>query len=150
MKNIKKLSLFVTVTLICGLALAGCLKKAPAGKTVAIMVQGDRAGMIQEAFAGTFARFGFKNGGGGSRYTLNANLDISPFEVDGQQFQFARCSLTANLTDTQSGAVLLSYSATERGGHITRERAEERALAAVEKKINEEFGESLSKYRFVK
>jgi hypothetical protein len=122
------------------------LEAANIAKTipVAITVKGDRAGRIQAAFAGALSRLGFISGGSSSRYALNADFAVTPVKIEGQRNQFARYTLTANLTDTQSGAVLLPYSANGREGHITPEEAETRALSAAEKKINAEYGELLS------
>jgi len=113
---------------------------------VGITVTNDKAGRIQSAFAKALSNIGFKSGGSNSRYVLKVNITTSPVELAGQTNKFSRIELTADLTDTTSNTVLLPYNFNSREGHTTQSEADNRAYAAAERKINEEYADLLNDY----
>jgi len=112
---------------------------------VGINVSNDRAGRIQSAFARTFSDLGFRTGGANQRYMLDVNLVILPTDHAGQMV-FSRMELSANLIDTNTGAVLLPFSFNVREGHRTQSEAENRVFIAAEQRIDREYGDMLSDY----
>jgi hypothetical protein len=114
---------------------------------IAVRVSNDRANRIQGAFAAAINKAGFRSGGGGNtRYVLNVQSSFSPVDLPNQPNKFVRYTLDANLTDTGTGNILLPYNINGREGHLTQTEAENRAVAAAERKINETYGAILSEY----
>jgi hypothetical protein len=113
---------------------------------IGIKVNGDRANRIGGAFASVISKAGFRSGGANSRYVLDVTLRLSEVQLPNQQNKFARYEVDAKLTDTAAGAVLLPYNFNGREGHLNISEAENRAVAAAEKKINDGYGNVLSEY----
>ena len=113
---------------------------------VGVTVTNDKSGRIQGAFAKAFADLGFRSGGNNSRYVLQVNITVSPVELANNPNKFARMELSANLTDTSVGTVVLPYNFSNREGHTSPSEAENRAYASAERKINEEYAKLLSNY----
>jgi hypothetical protein len=113
---------------------------------IAVRVNNDKANRIRGAFASVLSRAGFRSGGGDTRYVLNVNADFSPVDLPNQTNKFVRYTIDANLTDTRTGNILLPYNAAGREGHLSIPEAENRAVAAAERKINEDYDRALSNY----
>jgi hypothetical protein len=113
---------------------------------VGVAVKNDKAGRIQGAFAKALSDLGFRSGGANSRYVLNVNVVTSPVELANQQNKFTRLELSADLTDTSSRTVLMPYNISNREGHTNQSEADNRAYAAAERKINDEYKGLLSDY----
>jgi hypothetical protein len=113
---------------------------------VAIAVTNDKSGRIQGAFRKAFQEIGFRTGGNNSRYVLTVDIVTSLADLPNQQNKFTRIEMTANLTDTSVNAVLLPYNFASREGHTTQSEADNRAYAAAERKINEEYAKILDNY----
>ena len=112
---------------------------------VGITVSGDRANRIQGAFARAFADQGFRTGAAGSRYLLNVNVVVLPTEHAGANV-FARMELSADLTDTATGAVLLPFNFNLREGHRSQSEAENRVFLVAEQRIARYYGDMLEDY----
>ncbi|MDR1100498.1 MAG: LPP20 family lipoprotein [Treponema sp.] len=117
-------------------------KKIP----IAVRVNGDRSDRIRGAFASVISTAGFISGGNNSRYVLNVDLSLSEVQLPNQNNKFARYVVDANLTDTAEGMVLLPFNINGREGHLNLSEAENRAVAAAEKKIKDGYGKILSDY----
>jgi len=113
---------------------------------VSITVTGDRRDRIFGAFAKCFTDLGFETNAGGSRYVLNVSVTMSPVDLPSNPNYFTRIELAANLADKNLGLVLLPWNLNSREGHVTQAEAENRAVAAAERSINDEFGSLLSDY----
>jgi hypothetical protein len=113
---------------------------------IEVRVNGDRSDRIRGAFASVISKAGFKSGGNNSRYVLEVNLTLSEVQLQNQPNKFARYVVDANLTDTAEGVVLLPYNINGREGHLNLSEAENRAVAAAEKKITEGYGGILADY----
>jgi len=113
---------------------------------VGITVTYDRQGRLFGAFAKCFTDLGFDANTGASRYVLNVNSSVSPVDLPNNQNYFSRIEIAANLTDTRGGLVLLPYNFNAREGHATQAEAENRAIAAAVRDINETFADALSDY----
>jgi hypothetical protein len=113
---------------------------------VGITVKNDKSGRIQGAFAKAFADLGFRSGGTNARYVLTVEINTSPVELPNQVNKFTRIEMTANLTDTGAKAVLFPFNFNSREGHATQSEADNRAYAAAERKINEEYKNLLNDY----
>jgi hypothetical protein len=113
---------------------------------IGISVQNDRAGRIAGAFARVFSGAGFMSGGDDPRYVLDAAVTLEPVDIAGNQNKFTRITLKANLVDTSLNVVLLPFDFNSREGHVTQAEADNRAYAAAERRINEEYARLLSDY----
>ena len=113
---------------------------------VGITVKNDKAGRIQGAFAKAFADLGFRSGGTNSRYVLEVDITASPAEFANQKNKFTRIEMTANLRDTRLNTVLFPFNFNSREGHSTQSEADNRAYAAAERTINEEYRDLLNDY----
>ena len=118
------------------------VKAIPLGVTV----KGDRSGRIQGAFAKSFSELGFRSGGNNARYALQVDITVSPVDLPNNPNKFARMELSANLTDTSLGSVLLPYNFNNREGHTSQSEAENRLFLTAERKINEEYPKLLNNY----
>jgi hypothetical protein len=113
---------------------------------IQISVTGDKADRIRGAFASALNSQGFKSGGKNSRYTLDTSVVLSPVELPNQQNKFVRYTIEARLIDSTTGGVLFPYNINGREGHTSSPEAENRAIAAAERKINGEYGKLLASY----
>ena len=113
---------------------------------IGVSVRNDKSGRIQGAFAKALSDLGFRSGGTNSRYVLNVNIITSPVEFPNNQNKFTRIEVDANLTDTTTRSVLLPYNFDRREGHTSQSEADNRAYAAAERKIGEEYRDMLSDY----
>ena len=113
---------------------------------IEVRVTDNRFNRIKDAFASALAKQGFRSGGTDSRYVLQVGVDFSSVEFPNQQNKFTRYTIDANLIDTRDASVLLPFNINGREGHISLSEAENRAVAAAEKKINDTYGTVLSDY----
>ncbi|MDR0721613.1 MAG: LPP20 family lipoprotein [Treponema sp.] len=113
---------------------------------IEVKVIDDRSNRIKDAFASVFTKQGFRSGGTDSRYVLQVRVNFSPVELPNQQNKFTRYAIEANLIDTRDASVLLPFNINGREGHISFSEAENRAVVAAEKKINDTYGTVLSNY----
>ena len=113
---------------------------------VGIRVANDRQNRIQGAFARALSGLGFQSGGTASRYVLDVTVNISPVTLAGNQNLFARIEVTANLTDTATNNVVLPFNFNTREGHTSQTEADNRAVAAAERRINDEYARLLNNH----
>jgi hypothetical protein len=102
---------------------------------VEVRVQGDIDGRIGKAFSAVFSGRGFRTGDVG-RYVLRADFKLEDLEEDGGRYRYVRFTLGGALTD-RDGAEALSFSETDREGHLRREDARQRAVLRAERFIGE-------------
>ena len=114
--------------------------------TIGINIRNDRAGRIQGAFAGVFSALGFRTGAPNPRYVLEVDISFQPVDTPGSQFVFTRMELSANLTESGTGMVLLPYHLNFREGHRNLPEAENRALLYAARRIRDEYSDILSDY----
>ena len=113
---------------------------------VAVEVKNDRDGRIRDAFAQALSELRFKSGGASSPYVLQVDLSLNEVQLANQQNKFIRYVLNANLVDVKGKTTLLPYSINGREGHLTLGEAENRAVAAAERRIGAEYKDRLSEY----
>jgi hypothetical protein len=112
-----------------------------------VSVRNDRADRVKNAFSRALSSLGFRSGGSSSRYTLEGRIVLEKAELPNQRNVFVRYYVDAELKDNaESGAVLLPYNINGREGHLNQTEAEERALRAAEKNIENSFGTLLQDY----
>jgi hypothetical protein len=119
---------------------AEIIKRIP----IQVRVANDRSDRVRGAFAEVLTQMGFRTGGG-SRYMLDVKTVFSEVVLD-SPYKWVRYEISADLTDTGNGVVLLPYSITDRLGHTQLEEAEKRAVAGAEKEIRQSYGELFLKY----
>jgi hypothetical protein len=113
---------------------------------VGVTVTNDKSGRIQGAFAKALSDLAFRSGGNNSRYVLRVEITVSPVDLPNNPNTFARIELSANLTDTNGGVVLLPYNFNNREGHNSQSEAENRLFLMAERKINDEYAKLLNNY----
>ena len=111
-----------------------------------IRVTNDRNGRIFGAFAKSFTDWGFEATTAASRYVLNADVVLSPVDLPNNPNVFSRAEVAASLVDSRNNLVLLPYNFNVREGHLTRTEADTRAMASLERNVNERFAGVLSDY----
>jgi hypothetical protein len=116
---------------------------------VTVTVENDRNGRISGAFASALSSAGFRTGGTSSRYQLQGRLSFSEVQLPSQGTnKFIRYLIDGNFVDTSTGDILFPYSINGREGHISIPEAEIRALGAAERKIREDYIDTLSAYLY--
>jgi len=113
---------------------------------ISVNVSGDRNNRIRDAFAGVLAEQGFRSGGTGSRYQIQAELSLEPVEVANPNNVFSRAIINANFIDSNTNAVLIPFNINQREGHRTTSEAENRAIALIERRIKTEYSQALQNY----
>jgi hypothetical protein len=113
---------------------------------VGLSVKNDKSGRIEGTFAKALSELGFRSSGGNSRYALDVNIVSSPVDLPGSQNVFTRIEISANLTDTATGAVLVPFAFNSREGHTSQAEADNRAYAAAERKISQDYAGLLDSY----
>jgi hypothetical protein len=124
------------------------LEAAAITKTIPITVRvkNDHSDRIRSAFASVLGALGFSSGGTNSRYVLNVTAAISEAFFPDTTRKYAQYVIDANLTDTVGGIVLFPFNINGREAHANFPEAEKRAVAAVEKKVKDNYGQLLSAY----
>jgi hypothetical protein len=136
------------------------LEAANIAKSIPVMVavekraDVDRAGSIRNAFSRALSEIGFITAADSALYTLEVNLTLTEVNYPDRQSEFiskeidakfARYEVSANLTDSKIKIGLLPvYSISGDLSHSTLQEAENRALSAAERKINEQYKDWLS------
>jgi hypothetical protein len=118
---------------------------------IGINVTNDRNGRIFGAFARSFTDYGFEIVSGqprlgNTRYVLDVSINLSPVDLPNNPNYFSRIEMEANLRDTHLGLVLLPHPFASREGHTSQSEAENRAIMAAERNINNEFTIRLQEY----
>jgi len=114
---------------------------------IGINVNNDRGQRIGGAFAQAVSGLGFRTAGTNPRFVLNVIVNTWRDEHLVQGAEFTWIEIGANLTDRNTGAVLLPYGFTLRGQpHFTAAAAENLAVNAAVQRIAREYGNLLAEY----
>jgi hypothetical protein len=113
---------------------------------IGLKVQNDKAERIEGAFAKAVSDLKFRSGGVNSRYVLDVNIVTSPVDLPNQTNKYTRIELRANFMDSSSGTVLFPFNFNDRQGHVTQSEADNRAYAAAEKKIKDDYAKIFNNY----
>ena len=108
-----------------------------------VTVENDRNNRIKGAFSASLSKAGFLTGGADSRYVLKATLSLDEVLYQNNPYKWIRYVVDANLMDTSTGIVILPYNINDREGHTSLAEAEIRAVTAAEKRINDDYLNSL-------
>jgi hypothetical protein len=115
---------------------------------VNIRITGDTDNRLSKAFAAAFSTRGFRTTArmGEASYTFLASYQADPSPQQDPNFKYVSYVVTAALLNNQEEE-LMSWSLSDREGHMDYARAYQQALRAAEKAINEkEFAEALDAY----
>jgi len=105
---------------------------------VDVRVTGDKDGRFRAAFVKPFTDRGFRTGNRNSRFALEVKVSFETAPKN--QYYNTRYTVDAILTDTQTGAELLTYNAADRESHPTSQAdADNRAIIGAERTIEKEF-----------
>ncbi|MDR1248974.1 MAG: LPP20 family lipoprotein [Treponema sp.] len=113
---------------------------------VSVIVEGDRENRIRSAFAAALTEAGFRTGGTGGPYQLQARLSFSEVQLPNQSNKFVRYTLDGNFVDSADGDILFPYNVNGREGHLSVSEAEARALRAAEARIKDDYAKTLSSF----
>jgi hypothetical protein len=113
---------------------------------VSVQIDTDRSERIKSAFAAVLAKQGFRSGGGNTRYVLRVKVSLDPVEYPNNPNKFVRYVIDANFVDTLENSVLFPFNINGREGHLTLSEAENRAVAAAEKKIAAAYSDIVTEY----
>jgi len=114
--------------------------------TVTVNVYNDRAGRIQDAFAGVLAAEGLRTRGNNPLYTLEVRFDMSEVTFPNNRNVFCRFTVSANMVENATGAVLFPFNFSDRAGHSTYANAEAAALTLMERTIAGRYPGALREY----
>ena len=104
--------------------------------------QFDSGGRIADSFAKALSDYGFRTAANASPYTLELNLTLT--EEPSSQNVYARYIISANFIDTKTKqGIIPVYNINSREGHADLPRAQNRAIAAAEKRIDDEYAQML-------
>ena len=92
---------------------------------------------ILDAFSRAVGDYGLRTSADAARYTLEINLSLTE-EPSGTQNVFVRYTVSARFIDTGTRQEIIPvYSINDREGHLDLQRAQNRAITAAERIINE-------------
>ncbi|MDR2519003.1 MAG: LPP20 family lipoprotein [Spirochaetaceae bacterium] len=139
-----------------GSALAKTLKKGDSYRVdalnitkaipIGIEIDNDRSNRIKDVFAAAIAKQGFRSGGINARYAVRVKVSLLPVDLPNQPNKFVRYVVDANFVDTLEESVIVPFNINGREGHVSLSEAENRAVAAAEKKIAGAYSALLSNY----
>ena len=107
--------------------------------SVGVNVRGDSNNRVRDAFARALSGEGLRTQGSNTPYVLDVNINMSELTYPGNNFKFCSYTVSANLIERATGSVLFPFSVSDREGHSTYEAAQIRAVAAIERIINERY-----------
>jgi hypothetical protein len=113
---------------------------------VSVTVEGDRENRIRSAFAAALTEAGFRTGGTGAPYQLQARLSFSEVQLPNQSNKFVRYTLDGNFVDSSGGEILFPYNVNGREGHLSISEAEARAVRTAEARIKDDYAKTLSSF----
>jgi hypothetical protein len=111
---------------------------------VSVTVEGDRENRIRSAFASALTEAGFRTGGTGDAYQIQARLSFSEVQLPNQPNKFVRYTLDGNFVDSSGGEVLFPYNINGREGHLSISEAEARAVRTAEARIKDDYAKTLA------
>jgi len=114
--------------------------------TVAINVNNDVSNRIQDAFASALTAEGLRTRGNNPLYTLEVRQDMSEVTFPNNSYIYCRFTVSANLVENATGAVLFPFNFTDREGHTTYANAWANALTLIERTIAEKYPDALREY----
>jgi hypothetical protein len=114
--------------------------------SVGFNVKKDNSNRVRDAFAKVLSNEGLRTQGSNPPYILEINIDMGEAKFPGNNFIFCRYTLSANLIEKATGAVLFPFNFTDREGHTTYAEAQNRAFASIEKTISEKYPDAFREY----
>ncbi len=114
--------------------------------TVAVNVNNDVSNRIRDAFASALTAEGLRTRGNNPLYTLEVRLDMSEVTFPNNSYIYCGFTVSANLVEKTTGAVLFPFNFTDREGHTTYANAEARAVSMMERTIAEKYPVALREY----
>jgi len=114
--------------------------------TVAVNVNNDVSNRIQDAFASVLTAEGLRTRGNNPLYTLEVRTDMSEVTYPNNSYIYCRFTVSANLVENATGAVLFPFNFTDREGHTTYANAQARAVTLIERTIAAKYPDALREY----
>ncbi|MCL1992606.1 MAG: hypothetical protein FWG66_06645 [Spirochaetes bacterium] len=109
----------------------------------------DAGGRIHGAFSRAVSEAGLRTVSAGAQYTLEVRLNMPEVSFPNQQNVFVRYEVSANFISSATGVSQLpAFNINGREGHVSLPEAENRAIAAAERRILAEYGGLLSENLF--
>ena len=76
-----------------------------------------------------------------TRYILTPNLELTETTLPGNNLKFIKYNLDIKIRDNKENRILFSWNCSGREGQTSYIAAEERAMVAIRKKLNNEFSQ---------
>jgi hypothetical protein len=114
--------------------------------SVGFNVKKDSSNRVRDAFAKVLSNEGLRTQGNNPPYILEINIDMGEAKFPGNSFIFCRYTISANLIEKATGAVLFPFNFTDREWHTTYTEAQNRAFASIEKIISEKYPDAFREY----
>jgi hypothetical protein len=114
--------------------------------TVQVVVEGDKANRIRDAFAKVLSGEGLRTKGNSPPYALEVNVDMNEVSFAGNDMKYCRYTVSANLVEQETGAALIPFAIADRVGHSTYEGAVSSAFITIEKTIAEKYPALFKEY----
>jgi hypothetical protein len=115
--------------------------------TVLVDVTGDHSNRIRDTFAKALSGEGLRTQGNGSPYKLEVKINMNEdTSFPDNRSKFCRYTVSANLLEYATGAVLIPFTFTDRVGANTYARAESVAINEMEKNIQGKYPAALKAY----
>jgi len=114
--------------------------------TVTVNVGNDVSSRVRDAFASALTAEGLRTRGNNPLYTLEVRLEMNEAVFPNNRNIFCRFTVSANLVENSTGAVLLPFNFTDRAGHTTYANAQAAALTLMERTIAAKYPEALREY----
>ncbi|MCL1993910.1 MAG: LPP20 family lipoprotein [Spirochaetes bacterium] len=105
----------------------------------------DMGGRVHGAFSRAVSEAGLRTVPNGGQYTLEVRMNMPEADFPGQRNVFVRYEISANFVNSATGiSQLPAFNINGREGHISLSEAENRAIAAAERRILADYGNLLS------
>jgi hypothetical protein len=114
--------------------------------SVGFNAKNDSNNRVRDAFAKVLSGEGLRTQGSNPPYILEIDIGMSEAKFTDNDFLYCRYTLSANLVEKATGAVLFPFNVTDREGHIAYIEAQNRAFVSMEKAVNEEYPDAFRQY----
>ena len=132
----------LVIAMMCAPTVLAQIYDLEKGNTVSVSVNGDKNGIVQNAFIEAFFSAGLKIANNNADYKLDVHIVLTPLDITNNLFTYFRIELVANLLD-KDGNIALPYSFIDREGHHNPSLVEDRSFSYMVRKINAEYGNFL-------
>jgi len=114
--------------------------------TVLVRVNNDRGNRIRDVFTRVLNGEGLRTRGNNPPYTLDVTVNFEQASFPNNNNIFCRFSVSAELIENSTNAILFAFNYSDRAGHSTYENAVNTAVIMIERRINEQYPAAFKGY----